>query len=202
MKWIPNALSLSRLMLAPVIAYLTYLGMTDTTAASDGVLKLAFGLFVVSALTDWADGYLARVLDAKSALGGKLDLWGDKVLVGCNLVALWLGWLNWGGKEGLVQAVTSNPLGVLLGLILLAAIPGRDSLVTRLRARKALEGITLSPTFFAKSKTAVIMAAMGVILAGLALPHTLILQAGVVGLWIGAWMSVWSGYRYFRPKAG
>lgn len=197
MKWLPNAVSISRLALAPLIGYLIWRGLSVGMANQE--LRWAFGLFVVSALTDWLDGYLARKLDAKSELGGQLDLWGDKILVGITLFALWLGWLaqNNPGQD-LVTGALGDPLALMFGVFFLLAIPVRDSLVTRLRAQVAARGIILSPTFAAKSKTAVIMGGMGVLLAGLASGMTGLGQAGFAILVLGALMSIWTGWSYVR----
>jgi cardiolipin synthase (CMP-forming) len=201
MKWIPNALSLARILVAPLVAWLIYRGMV---AGDVMPLRWAFGLFVVSALTDWFDGYLARVLDAKSELGGKLDLWGDKLLVGLTLVALWLGWLNLGNEyPNPIDGMKADPVRGLIGTALLIALPVRDAYITRLRATLEVRGVFVPPTFLAKSKTAVVMAGMGIILAGLA--HSLlgVALAGLIVLGIGAAMSVWTaiGYVQARPAA-
>ena len=201
MKWLPNAVSISRLALAPVIGYLIWLGLSKGVANRE--LEWACGLFVVSALTDWLDGYLARALDAKSELGGKLDLWGDKILVGITLLALWVGWIMQNNPHGsLIEDALADPLGVAAGVFFLFAIPVRDSLVTRLRAQASLKGISLSPTFAAKSKTAVIMGGMGVLLAGLATGMSELGFAGFAILVLGALMSIWTGLSYFKAARG
>jgi cardiolipin synthase (CMP-forming) len=196
LKWIPNALSLARIVVAPLVAWLIYTGMV---AGDVGPLQWAFGLFVVSALTDWFDGYLARVLDAKSELGGKLDLWGDKLLVGLTLVALWLGWLNLGNEyPNPIDGMKADPMRALIGIALIVALPVRDVYITRLRARLEVRGIFVPPTFLAKSKTAVVMAGMGVILAGLAHSFLSVMGAGLVILIIGGAMSVWTALGYLK----
>ncbi|CAN1530862.1 PgsA Phosphatidylglycerophosphate synthase [Caulobacteraceae bacterium] len=201
MKWLPNAVSISRLALAPLIGYLIWAGLTKDVANRE--LEWAFGLFVFSALTDWLDGFLARKLDAKSELGAKLDLWGDKILVGITLLALWAGWMSD------VHDCTDVLLGVLgyvmpygIGLFFLLAIPVRDSLVTRLRAQASLKGVSLTPTFAAKSKTAVIMGGMGLLLAGLASGLSGLGYAGFAILVLGALMSIWTGLAYFKAARG
>jgi phosphatidylglycerophosphate synthase len=180
---------------------LIWAGLTKGVANRE--LEWAFGLFVFSALTDWLDGFLARKLDAKSELGGKLDLWGDKILVGITLLALWAGWMSD------VHDRTDVLLGVLgyvmpygIGLFFLLAIPVRDSLVTRLRAQASLKGVSLSPTFAAKSKTAVIMGGMGLLLAGLASGLSGLGYAGFAILVLGALMSIWTGLAYFKAARG
>jgi cardiolipin synthase (CMP-forming) len=195
-KWIPNALSMARILVAPLVAWLIYTGMVAGDVQS---LQWAFGLFVVSALTDWFDGYLARVLDAKSELGGKLDLWGDKLLVGLTLVALWLGWLNLGNEyPNPIDGMLAEPLRAIIGVALIVALPVRDAYITQLRARLEMRGIFVPPTFLAKSKTAVVMAGMGVILAGLAHSMLLVATGGLIILIIGGVMSVWTALGYMK----
>lgn len=67
---IPNALSLTRLLVLPVI----YLDLVD------GRLVRAFVLLVIFAATDWLDGYLARRLDQVSRFGTLLDPISDRAL--------------------------------------------------------------------------------------------------------------------------
>lgn len=196
LKWIPNALSLARILVAPLVAYLAYTGMVASDVLA---LRWAFGLFVVSALTDWFDGYLARVLDAKSELGGKLDLWGDKLLVALTLVALWLGWLNLGNEyPNPIDAIAAEPTRGLIGAFLLIALPVRDVFITRLRARLEVRGVFVPPTFLAKSKTAVVMAGMAIILAGLAHSLLAMMAAGLIILGVGAALSVWTALGYVK----
>jgi cardiolipin synthase (CMP-forming) len=196
LKWIPNALSLGRILIAPLVAWLIYDGMVHGKVVP---LQWAFGLFVVSALTDWFDGYLARVLDAKSELGGKLDLWGDKLLVGLTLVAMWLGWLNLGNEyPNPIDGMRADPVRGLIGVALLIALPVRDAYITRLRATLEVRGVFVPPTFLAKSKTAVVMAGMGIILAGLAHSMLAVMLIGLIVLGIGAAMSVWTALGYIR----
>jgi cardiolipin synthase (CMP-forming) len=195
-KWIPNALSLARIVAAPLVGWLTYTGMVHGDLLP---LQIAFGLFVVTALTDWLDGYLARVLDAKSELGGKLDLWGDKLLVGVSLVALWLGWLNLGNTHpNPIDGMIAHPVRAVIGVGLIAALPVRDALITRLRAQLETRNIFVPPTFLAKSKTAVVMAGLGVIYAGLAHSFLTVAAFGLSVLIIGAVMSVWTALGYVR----
>jgi cardiolipin synthase (CMP-forming) len=198
LKWIPNALSLARIVVAPLVAWLIYDGMAHGDVQS---LRWAFGLFVVSALTDWFDGYLARVLNAKSDLGGKLDLWGDKLLVALTLLSLWLGWLNLGNEyPNPIDGMIASPLRALTGICLLIALPVRDAYITHLRARLEIKGIMVPPTFLAKSKTAVVMAGMGVILAGLAHSLMATMTVGLLILVIGAAMSVWTALGYMQAE--
>ncbi|GIU66345.1 CDP-alcohol phosphatidyltransferase family protein [Candidatus Phycosocius spiralis] len=197
MKWLPNAVSISRLALAPLIGFLIYTGLLQ--GLNNRALHVALILFIVSALTDWLDGYLARQLDAKSELGGKLDLWGDKILIGFTLLALWFGWPNLGNiHAGIFSGLMRDPWALGVGIFLILAIPVRDSFVTKLRAQLAANNILLAPTFAAKSKTAMIMVAMSVILFGLASGTQWIIHMGFWALIVGAALSIWTGLAYFQ----
>ena len=69
-KYIPNILTLSRIILTPLIVYL---GLTNH-------INILIGIAIVVALTDYFDGMLARRWHVVSSLGAKLDAISDKVL--------------------------------------------------------------------------------------------------------------------------
>ena len=82
---LPNSLSMARLCSGPAIAYLIL----------DDNLTLAIPCLVLSALTDWLDGYTARATGTVNVLGSYLDPLADKVLVGSVVVAMgWNGLLD------------------------------------------------------------------------------------------------------------
>lgn len=66
---IPNTISALRLLLAPIYLY-----------ASAIDIRLGLVIFIISALSDWLDGYIARRLDISSPLGALLDPLGDKAI--------------------------------------------------------------------------------------------------------------------------
>ncbi len=78
---IPNALSALRLLGVPVFFWLIVVPQRD---------GLALGILIVSAFTDWLDGYLARRLGQYSRLGELLDPMADRLYVIAALVALYL----------------------------------------------------------------------------------------------------------------
>ncbi|MEM8834790.1 MAG: CDP-diacylglycerol--glycerol-3-phosphate 3-phosphatidyltransferase [Planctomycetota bacterium] len=79
MRRIPNALVLLRLVLTVIV--LAMLAAFDGTDESNGHLAIATALFVIAALTDAIDGWLARRWDAVTVFGRVMDPLADKVLV-------------------------------------------------------------------------------------------------------------------------
>lgn len=78
---IPNLLTLIRILLIPVFVLFFYLPM-------DWGNQVAAGIFVLAALTDLLDGYLARRLEQVSPLGAFLDPVADKLMVAAALILL------------------------------------------------------------------------------------------------------------------
>ena len=82
----PNLVTLLRILLIPLVVGVFYL--------PDGLLSFqaknvaATTIFVVAALTDWLDGWLARKLNQMSAFGAFLDPVADKLMVAGALVVL------------------------------------------------------------------------------------------------------------------
>ena len=88
---IPNILTLSRVALIPVFLLIAYwppaIGIAGHAGSLTRHITLA-GLFALAAITDWLDGYLARVMDQSSAFGRFLDPVADKLMVAAALVVL------------------------------------------------------------------------------------------------------------------
>ena len=80
---IPTLLTWARIVAIPLIVGVFYLKLEPQTQN-----VVATVLFVVTALTDWADGYLARRLNQTSAFGAFLDPVADKFLVCASLLVL------------------------------------------------------------------------------------------------------------------
>jgi cardiolipin synthase (CMP-forming) len=99
---LPNILCGLRILLAPVVAW----------AMIDQRLGLALALFVLAALTDAVDGYLARVLKARTDVGALLDPLADKLLMLAAFgAAVWSGLAPW----WLLAILMGRDLMLLLG---------------------------------------------------------------------------------------
>ena len=79
---LPNILTYGRIAAVPVLVAMLF--FSDKASAR----WMAFAVFVVASLTDWLDGYLARIWEQQSALGRMLDPIADKLLVGATLLML------------------------------------------------------------------------------------------------------------------
>ena len=78
---LPNILTLARIAAVPVVVVLILL--------DDHLWRwLALAVYAVACVTDYLDGYLARVLDTQSDFGRLLDPIADKILVGACLLVL------------------------------------------------------------------------------------------------------------------
>ncbi len=78
---LPNSITLSRLLGLPIVVYCLYSDELTTR-------WIGFGVFLIAALTDWLDGYLARKLDLVTDLGKFLDPLVDKLLILIPLLIL------------------------------------------------------------------------------------------------------------------
>ena len=88
---IPNILTLARIALIPVFLLVAYWPPAIGVGGHEGGMTrhlILTSIFVVAALTDWFDGYLARSLNQTSAFGRFLDPVADKLMVATALIVL------------------------------------------------------------------------------------------------------------------
>jgi cardiolipin synthase len=78
---IPNAITLARLLLVPLVFVLII---------SDGNNLLAFALFALAGLTDWLDGYIARRTNTVTDFGKAIDPLVDRLLLACGVLGLFI----------------------------------------------------------------------------------------------------------------
>ena len=183
---LPNLLTYGRILAVPAIIATYYL-------QDDLGRWLSLAIFVAASVTDFFDGYLARMWKQQSSIGRMLDPIADKLLVATSLMLL----------------VSDNTIG---GWSLLAAIVilTREISVSGLREFLAELRVSVPVTRLAKWKTTLQMVAIGFLLAGSAgdnlFPNLDILGSGLgivsyIGLlllWISALVTLYTGYDYFR----
>jgi cardiolipin synthase len=124
---VPNLITLIRLALVPVIAYLLW----------QGAYGYALIVFLSAALSDFLDGVIARTFDQRSALGAALDPIADKLSMFVATVAL-----AWQG---------------LIPLWLAAAIVLRDAVIVigAIAYRATIGRIEIAPTMLSKVNTVI-----------------------------------------------
>jgi cardiolipin synthase (CMP-forming) len=176
---LPNILTYGRIAAVVLIVAVLYFMQGDTAR------WVAFGLFTTAGVTDWLDGYLARVWEQQSTLGRMLDPIADKLLVGAVLLML-------------VYDRTIDGPAIFAAVIILA----REILVSGLREFLAELNVKILVSHLAKWKTALQMMALGALLAGSAAERALqvhgIVLAGTVLLWVAAVLTLWTGYDYIK----
>ena len=173
---LPNILTYGRIAIVPLVAGCLFFG-------GETARWLALALFTVAAVTDFLDGYLARIWAQSSPLGRMLDPIADKLLVSACLLALCA-----------VNTITGVSLWAALVILC------REVLVSGLREFLAELRVSVPVTQMAKWKTTAQLVAIGFLLAGPAgdkvLPHNT--EIGLALLWVSAILTLYTGYDYFR----
>jgi CDP-diacylglycerol--glycerol-3-phosphate 3-phosphatidyltransferase len=173
---IPTLMTLARIVAIPLIVGLFYLPI-ETEQRN----LWATVMFVVFALTDWLDGYLARKLNQSSAFGAFLDPVADKFLVCASLLVL----------------VHLGRADVLVALIII----GREIAISALREWMAQIGASRSVAVhvLGKLKTTVQMVAIPFLLFD-GMLFGLIDTAlwGLVLIWLAGVLTVWSMVYYLQ----
>jgi cardiolipin synthase len=166
MRWtIPNILTVLRLLAAPGVA-LAFV-FFDRPYAD----WIAFGLFIVAALTDWVDGKLARAWQQESNFGRMLDPIADKAMV---VIALAVIVGLWGMKS--------------LLLVPVAFILLREVFVSGLREFLGEKAGKLKVTYLAKWKTTAQMVAIPVLLLAGVFEYDRRHNTPWVSTWFHDWM--------------
>lgn len=83
---LPNLVTWLRIILIPLLIGIFYL--PDSWLSPEGKNVASCAVFVVAAVSDWLDGYLARALNQASAFGAFLDPVADKLIVAAALIVL------------------------------------------------------------------------------------------------------------------
>jgi CDP-diacylglycerol--glycerol-3-phosphate 3-phosphatidyltransferase len=170
LRQLPNQLTVGRIIAVPVLCL--FIGM------GNGWLRwLALVIYVLAAMTDWLDGYLARRMHMQSDLGKMLDPIADKLLVGALIVTF--AWTHdfWG-----------------LDLVPAIAILFREIFISGLREFMGKRDISVPVTFLAKWKTTAQLVALFVVILGGLLPGFSVIAD--ILLWIAGLLTVWTGWQY------
>ena len=172
---LPNLLTMFRIAVIPGLVALFYFESRFTS-------WLACGLFSLAAITDFLDGYIARVTKQQSAFGRFLDPVADKLLVSSALLMM----VAFGQISGLV---------ILPALVILC----REITVSGLREYLAGLQVSVPVSQLAKWKTTLQMVAIAVLIVGKNGPRDVpVVKIGEVGLWVAAILTIITGYDYLR----
>ena len=170
-----NILTISRIVIIPIIVILIYL---------KGPISgwIAFILFCAAGITDYFDGYLARIRKEISNFGIFLDPIADKLLVASVILIL--------TSKGVIDKWETIP-----ALIILL----REIAVSGLREFLAGIKVSVPVTKISKFKTALQLIALGIlILSEGGITFLPVLFLGKIALWAAALMTLFTGYDYLK----
>ena len=174
---IPNLLTWARIVLIPLV-----IGIYYAPLPLHEQNQIATIAFVIAAVTDWFDGWLARKLGQTSAFGAFLDPVADKLMVAAALVML-------------VQLDRTNAVVAFI-------IVGREIAISALREWMAKIGASRSVavSFVGKLKTTAQMIAIPMLLYHDALFGVPVAELGGWLIWLAAALTLWS-MGYYLSKA-
>jgi CDP-diacylglycerol--glycerol-3-phosphate 3-phosphatidyltransferase len=173
---LPTLLTWARIVAIPLIVGVFYLPLDAATRN-----LIATVMFVVFALTDWADGWLARKLNQTSAFGAFLDPVADKFLICASLLVL----------------VKLDRVDVLVALVII----GREIAISSLREWMAQIGASRSVAvhMLGKLKTATQMTAIPFLLYDAALFGFIDTRIwGTVLILVACVLTIWSMVYYLQ----
>jgi cardiolipin synthase len=170
-----NILTICRILVIPIIVALIYL-------KSPFYGWLAFILFCLASITDYFDGYIARIRNEVSNLGTFLDPIADKLLVASVILILT-------SKEVITDWETIPALIILL----------REIAVSGLREYLAGIKVSVPVSKISKLKTSLQLIALAIlILSESGISFIPILFIGKIALWSAAILTLYTGYDYLR----
>ena len=167
---LPNALTLLRIFLVP---FLVVVLLTKFTARE----FVGLGIFLVAAITDFFDGWVARRRNQTTRLGALLDPIADKLLMSAAFISL----------------VEMDPKHVPAWMVVI--VIGREFAVSGLRSIAAQQGVTIAASPLGKGKMVSQVVAISLLILGYELGHFRVI--GTVALWAVMLFALASGIDYF-----
>lgn len=179
---LPNVLTLFRIGLVPILVIVYFV------ESSYRELLLA-GIFLLAAITDWLDGFLARKLGAVSDLGSFLDPVADKLIVACVLVLLA------SDPQILDQVIHPAVFSVAVCVII-----GREITISALREWMSELGSrgVVSVSMLGKIKTVFQMTSIVLLLYAEPVQGIPIFRIGEIVFYITAILTLWSMWVYLK----
>jgi CDP-diacylglycerol--glycerol-3-phosphate 3-phosphatidyltransferase len=175
---IPNILTWARIIMIPIVVGVFY--VPDSWVPDRSKNLVATVLFVLAALTDWIDGWLARKLDQTSPFGAFLDPVADKLMVAAALIVL----------------VELNRVTALIAMVII----GREIAISALREWMAKIGRSKSVAVnvLGKVKTVSQMVAIPMLLYHDAVGRFDPQTVGSLLIWVAAALTLVSMFGYMR----
>lgn len=184
---LPNIITIGRIAAAPVVFYLAI-------SPSEGAKYGAFVLFVVAALSDLWDGYLARKHGWITDMGKLLDPLADKLLMLATFIPFYM-------ISQAPGAVNDVPFWGPLPLWILIVIFGRELFITLFRSWATRKGVVIAAGTSGKYKATLQACFAGGLLLWYALLHTATARgwadatawtawSGFHGLWVAVTLAV------------
>ena len=178
---LPNVLTYGRIAVVPIVV-----GCMFWQSILGGGLWLrwvALAFFIAAAISDFLDGYLARIWAQQSSLGRMLDPIADKLLVSSCLLML-------------AAEDTIHGWSLFAAIVILC----REILVSGLREYLAELRVSVPVTRLAKWKTTLQLIAVGFLIAGDAGDAVVpvVTKIGIMLLWLSALLTIYTGWDYLQ----
>ena len=168
---LPNILTFFRIISAPILVVILM-------STEFKMILVGLTIFVISSLTDFLDGYLARSFNQSSKLGKILDPIADKLLVTCALLSL-----------------VSNNIIHEINILAATFIIIREIFISGLR--EYARGNSLTVSFLAKVKTFTQFIAI-ILLIPSGILELNFQFIGLTFLWVSSILSLFTAYQYVR----
>jgi CDP-diacylglycerol--glycerol-3-phosphate 3-phosphatidyltransferase len=160
-RYIPNILTVARLVMTAIFLGMILYAPTLDNEKPAGILLAAFILFLIAALTDVVDGYIARQYNATSKFGRTVDPLADKFLVCgafvCFAIVGQPKFANFNFPDGLLHTIRWGTAAILLL---------REVVVQTLRHIAEARGINFGAVVWGKIKMFLQSFGIGTVLIG------------------------------------
>lgn len=182
-----NILTFSRIFIAIFIPCFIFMGRSDFLLLDVKIVYfVSFILFILAALSDFLDGWIARKKSQESEIGRILDPVADKLLVILTLVPI---------------LINFNHILIFFPSIIIIF---REILVSGLRESLKSNDLILEVTKLSKWKTASQLIAVSSLLLSLSFPilsfpiwiNNLPLFMGLIFIWLASILSIFTGFNY------
>lgn len=183
---LPNKLTIVRICLVPVVIALFLLDAVIPYARLWATL-----VFILAAITDFADGYIARKYNLITTLGKFLDSIADKILVSSSLILI------------ILAAPQTYGINIIIAISVIIILI-RDLIVNTIRMLAASKNFIMAADMSGKAKTALQTVAIPIIMSAqdvgqlLNFNYMYMYAAGLALFLISIGLTVYSGIHYFQ----